>query len=220
MKRVLIMILALVMAAMLFASCSKSDEQTTKENTTTEASKDDKKEETKESTTEQSKENKEDKKEETSKEETKKDDKKEAELRQAIDFTLKGKGDKEISLSDYKGKIIFVNFFTTWCQYCKKEMPDLEKLSKQYPDDLQILLVDVFTSEQGSKEQIYKWHEDLGLSMPMVLDEENKAAALYPVQGFPTTYIIDKDFNVLGYLPGMITEKDGKKIIEGILNDK
>ncbi len=195
MKKLFMLLLILTIAVFAFSSCSKQENK--KEDNTSKV----------ENKIEVSKETIEKSSEEKSEENKTK----------AVDFTLKDKDGNDINLSDYKGKIIFLNFFTTWCTYCRKELPDLEELSLEYGDDVEFLLVDVYTSENISVEEVYKWYDDFNYTMPMVADVDGTVIETYPVQGFPTTYVIDKDFNVMGYLPGMITKEDGKNIIEGIL---
>lgn len=203
MKKLIFTALALSILVFAFASCGKKEDK--KEENTSKIEK-----KTQMSTEEKTEKSTEAKKEEA---EESKEDKNPT----AIDFTLKDKDGNDLKLSDYKGKVIFLNFFTTWCGYCKKELPDFEKLSKEYKDDVTFLIVDAFTAEKISVKEVHDWYSDAGYTMPMVVDEEGKAMEIYPVQGFPTTYIIDKDFKVLGYLPGMISEEDAKNYIEGIL---
>lgn len=123
----------------------------------------------------------------------------------APDFVLTNKEGELISLEKYRGKIIFLNFFTTWCTYCDQEMPDFQEASGKYADDVEFLIVNSFTSDNVSKEEVYEWYESRGLTMEMVIDEEGILKELYPIQGFPTTFFIDREGYVIAYYPGVMS---------------
>jgi len=130
------------------------------------------------------------------------------------DFTLLDSQGKEVSLSDYSGKIVFLNFFTTWCKYCKVEMPEFQKAYEKYGDDIEILLVNVTQQEKISEEEIVKWYDDLGLTMPMVLDTKGELTSNYAIRAFPTTFFIGKNREMLAYYPGAMSEELIDQVIE------
>lgn len=120
--------------------------------------------------------------------------------REAPNFTLKNLKGEDVSLEDYRGKIILLNFWATWCGFCDKEMPDMQKLSKDN-DDLVVLAVDVMEKEELVKDYIEKG----GYDFEVVLDEDGNVAKTYLVSSFPTSYFIDKDGILLGGVPAMMT---------------
>jgi thiol-disulfide isomerase/thioredoxin len=124
----------------------------------------------------------------------------------APDFTLMNKEGEEVSLSDYRGKIVFLNFFTTWCTYCDQEMPDFEAASKVYSEDVEFLIVNAFTQDNVSKEGVFEWFDERNLTMELLIDEEGILKDAYPVQGFPTTFFIDREGYLLAYYPGLMSE--------------
>lgn len=130
---------------------------------------------------------------------------------EAPDFTLKDLNGDEVSLSDYRGKIVLINFWATWCKYCDIEMPDLQKLDKEN-DDLVVLAVDVMEKKSLVEEYIEKG----GYDFQVVLDEDGDIAKTYLVSAFPTSYFVDKDGILLGGVPGMMTYAQMTQIIEGI----
>lgn len=138
----------------------------------------------------------------------------EGEIIMAPDFTLTNINGVEMTLSDLRGKIVFLNFFTTWCTYCETEMPDFEEASAKYSDDVEFLIVDVFQQENVSKQEVINWYEDRGFTMPMVIDEEGILAESYPVPGFPTTYFIDRDGSLIAYYPGAMTPEIIDQVVE------
>lgn len=127
------------------------------------------------------------------------------------DFTLTNLEGKEVSLSDYRGKIVLINFWATWCVYCDKEMPDMQILSEEN-DDLVILAVDVM-EERGLVED---YIEKGGYDFEVVLDEKGEVAREYLVANFPTSYFVDEDGILLGGVPGMMTGPQMNDILESI----
>jgi|GEM_PF-5114589 len=142
------------------------------------------------------------------------DDNEDKETIAAPDFTLSdGKGNS-YTLSDYKGKLVFVNFFTTWCGYCKDEMPDFQKIHEKYKDDdVAIIAVDVqHDASEKPIDEVIEWAEDLGVTFPVVFDEDGTATDNYYINGYPTTYVISKEGDVIGYVNAM-DEQDMEKLI-------
>ena len=133
----------------------------------------------------------------------------------AYDFTLMDQYGNQHTLSDYKGKVVFLNFWATWCPPCQKEMPDIENLYKAYnmnKDEIVFLGVANPASEEYPnnqdvrKEEIISFLKNEGYSFPTVFDETGEVLFNSKISAFPTTFLIDKEGNILGYVPGMMTE--------------
>ncbi|WP_313758067.1 TlpA disulfide reductase family protein [Tissierella sp.] len=135
--------------------------------------------------------------------------------KEAPDFTLKNLEGEEVSLSDYRGKIVLVNFWATWCTWCNKEMPDLEKLDKEN-DDLVVLAVDVMED----KEIVKKYIEHGKYEFNVALDEDGEVAKTYLVSSFPTSYFIDEDGILLGGVPGAMTYEQMDSILKSIREEE
>lgn len=118
----------------------------------------------------------------------------------AIDFTLKDLEGNDLSLSDFEGKIVLLNFWATWCKFCDIEMPDLEKL---YTENEGILVLGVNVGEDI--DLVKEYVDEKNLSFPIVLDETTEIASDYLVSGLPTTYFIDENGMIYGVFPGMMT---------------
>lgn len=118
----------------------------------------------------------------------------------AIDFTLEDLDGNEISLSDFEGKIVLLNFWATWCGFCDLEMPDLEKLAT-VNEDLVVLGVNVGEDKELVKEYV----DQKKITFPVVLDATTDIASDYLVTGLPTSYFIDEDGIIYGRYPGMMT---------------
>jgi peroxiredoxin len=111
----------------------------------------------------------------------------------AQNFTLKDLNGNVVHLENYRGKVIFLNFWTTWCPACLVEMPSMEKLYQEFKDkDFIILAVDM----QEDSETVKKFKAKFKLNFPILLDEEGIVASYYGVRAIPATYFIDR----AGYL--------------------
>lgn len=141
----------------------------------------------------------------------------------AFDFTLTDQYGNNHTLSDYKGKVVFLNFWATWCPPCKKEMPDIEELYKEYnlnKDEVVFLGVANPSSDEYpnnndvSKEEIISFLEDNEYTFPTLFDETREVFDSYYISAFPTTFMIDKEGNLVGYVPGMMT----KNIMINVIN--
>ncbi len=94
-----------------------------------------------------------------------------------------------MSLADYAGQPVMLNFWATWCGPCRNEMPALERAAQRYKGKLTILGI----NQGESRPTIAPFVEEFGLTFPIVLDEEQAIGAdLYEVSGLPTTYFVDK----------------------------
>jgi thiol-disulfide isomerase/thioredoxin len=132
----------------------------------------------------------------------------------APDFTLKDLNGEDISLSDYRGKIVLINFWATWCSWCDVEMPDLQKLDDEN-DDLVVLAVNVMEE----KDTVKKYMEEGKYSFEVALDEEGEIAATYLVNGLPNSYFVDEEGILLGGVPGMMTYEQMIEVLENIRED-
>lgn len=137
---------------------------------------------------------------------------------EAIDFTLYDQYGKKHKLSDYKGKTIFLNFWATWCPPCKAEMPDIEKLYKEYNknnDDVVIMgVASPNLGNEGDQEYIENFLEEEGYTFPVVFDEGGELVYRYGFSSFPSTIIVDKDGYITQYVPGSMNKDTMKYLIE------
>jgi len=155
------------------------------------------------------------------------DEQKNETLSPAIDFTLVDQYGNEHTLSDYKGKVVFLNFWATWCPPCRKEMPDIEAMYQEYnqnQEDVIFLGVANPKSEKNpntrevEKEGVIEFLEENNLTFPVVFDETGEIFSQYGITALPTTFMIDKNGNIYGYAPGMLTKDMMKNIIQQTLD--
>ena len=119
----------------------------------------------------------------------------------APDFALSDLDGKKVSVSDYKGNPLIINFWATWCIPCIQEMPDLEKLYKERKKDgLELLMINA----KESTEVVKKYIEEGGYSFRVLLDENGDVMRKYQVFGLPSTFFIDKKGVVQYYYMGQL----------------
>jgi peroxiredoxin len=103
------------------------------------------------------------------------------------DFSLATPEGKKISLKDFRGKVIFLNFWASWCVPCREEMPAMEKLYQEYKDKNFVVLA---VSVKDRKQDAINFVKELRLTYPIGLDPEGQVGLLYGAWGLPTTYLI------------------------------
>lgn len=128
----------------------------------------------------------------------------------AVDFELEDQYGNIHRLEDYRGKTIFLNFWATWCPPCKAEMLDIQKLyekSATEGEDAVIVLGVAAPNmgQEGSEEEIAAFMEEKGYTYPVLMDTEGELFNSYGIMSFPTTFMIDRDGNVFGYVSGMLS---------------
>lgn len=120
----------------------------------------------------------------------------------ASDVTFEREDDGEaMSLTDYEGKIVLVNFWATWCAPCRKEMPQLNALQKEFGgDDFQVLTI---ATGRNSEEGIKRFFEEAGVdSLPRHQDPKQKLASQMGVFGLPISVILDREGREIARLQG------------------
>ncbi len=122
----------------------------------------------------------------------------------APDFTLQTLDGESVSLSDYRGKLVMINFWASWCPPCNSEMPDLQRYYEQHQDEDFIILG---VNYQDTPDKVQAFIEKYGVTFPILLDSDGRIANLFGVQGLPTSFFVDKEGNVLGYQPGPVTKE-------------
>src|SRR5688500_5756746 len=119
-------------------------------------------------------------------------------------FKLSGRGGKAIDLTQYRGQVVMINFWATWCGPCRQEMPLLEDIYKKYkPMGFTMLGVNVEPDSAAAEAWLQKQKP---VSFPIAFDTESKVSKLYKVAGMPSTVFVDRKGNIRvmhkGYKPG------------------
>lgn len=117
----------------------------------------------------------------------------------APDFTLINPDGKKVSLKDFRGKVVFLNFWATWCEFCREEMPAMERLYQEFRGKgLEIVGVDV----KDKRADALAFVKKLRVTYPIVLDPDGEVGVLYGAFGLPLSYLIDRKGMVVARLFG------------------
>lgn len=134
----------------------------------------------------------------------------------APNFTLPSMGGSNIRLSEYRGEVVLVNFWASWCGPCRQEMPLLDKMYQRYKK-AGFTLLGVNVEKDSSKGQ--RIAEQLKLSFPVLFDKKQQVVDDYKVSSMPSTVLVDRDGNIryvhLGYKAG--DEKLYSKMVKELL---
>ncbi len=123
----------------------------------------------------------------------------------APDFQLPGLGGAEVSLSDFKGKPVLLNFWAGWCRPCEEEMPYLQQVYEEWSDQgLVVLTVNL----GDSPSEVSRFMQSHQLSLPVLLDTKQSLAQKYNVASIPTTFFIDKDGIIRARIIGGFRSKE------------
>jgi thiol-disulfide isomerase/thioredoxin len=117
----------------------------------------------------------------------------------AVDFSLKDLSGQEQNLGSYAGKVVFLNFWATWCGPCRAEIPSMEELYLKLGDEGFVIIA---VNSQEAGEQVADFVENIGMSFPVLLDTDGRVGAAYSIRAIPTTYIIDPQGYILGRMVG------------------
>jgi thiol-disulfide isomerase/thioredoxin len=121
------------------------------------------------------------------------------EKRRSKDFTLKTVEGKSVTLSGLKGKVVFLNFWATWCGPCKVEMPGMEALHRRYREEgLEFAAVDIMEKDT----QVRHFLKDNNYTFPVLLDADGSVSNSYGIQAVPSTYILDRDGKIIFFALG------------------
>ena len=141
----------------------------------------------------------------------------------AVEFTLTDQYGARHSISDYRGKVIFLNFWATWCSPCRMEMPDIQALYQEYEamgEEAEVVFLSVATpglGGEGTKEEVIGFMEENGYTYPVLMDETGEVSAMFGISAYPTTYMIDREGKVYGYVSGALSRENMESIIRQTL---
>ena len=141
-----------------------------------------------------------------------------------VPIKLKDQNGNIINVEDFKGKVVFVNFFATWCPPCKEEIPDIENLYKDNGlNKNDVVVIGIAAPNQGreqDEEGVKKFIKENNITYPVLMDTSGETFNQYGAYSLPTTFIIDKDSKVYGYVAGAIPRDTMDKAITEAKNLK
>lgn len=136
---------------------------------------------------------------------------------------------KKHNIEEYKGKVVVINFWATWCGYCVQEMPEFEKVYKEFGSnkkDVIILGVAGPKSKENQnnvdveKDKVISFLKKKNITYPTLMDETGKSFEDYKVRALPMTYVINKDGYLEGFVSGAITSEQLRKAVNETLKKK
>ncbi|MDO8480082.1 MAG: TlpA disulfide reductase family protein [Candidatus Rokubacteria bacterium] len=106
---------------------------------------------------------------------------------------------RQLSMTEYRGTVIVLTFWASWCLECRVDMPALERLQREFsPRGFAIIAVNA----RENKETVRRYAKELGLTFPLVFDPDGKINALYGVIGLPTTFVVGRDGRAIAFAIG------------------
>jgi peroxiredoxin len=135
------------------------------------------------------------------------------------DFSLTNAEGKKISLKDFRGKTLFLNFWATWCEPCREEMPAMEKLYQEYKNNNFVVLA---VNVKDRRQEALAFVKELKLTYPIAFDPNAEVATLYGAWGLPTTYIIGPNGQGLarGWGPAEWYSPAARNLFKELLEEK
>ena len=133
---------------------------------------------------------------------------------------------KKHNIEEYKGKVVVINYWATWCGYYVEEMPAFEKVYKEFgSNEKDVIFLGVagpkskenLNNVDVEKEEVIKFLNEHKITYPNLMDETGKSFSEYGIKAFPTTYVINKNGNLEGFVSGAISEEQLRKTIEETL---
>ncbi|HEY9188239.1 MAG TPA: TlpA disulfide reductase family protein [Ignavibacteria bacterium] len=129
----------------------------------------------------------------------------------APDFTLEDLNGKNVKLSDFKGKVVIINFWATWCPPCKAEIPDFIELYKTYQKKGLVILGIAL----DNKEKVVKFVKDNGINYPILMGNQEVSNLYGGISGIPTSFVVDRK----GIIKNVFVGLRSKEVFEQNIKD-
>jgi len=133
---------------------------------------------------------------------------------QAPGFRLESLDGRQVSLADYPGQVVLLNFWATWCPPCKEEIPAIEKAYEAHRDEGFMVLG---INEGETFEAVQAFASEIGITYPVLIDKRGNVAAQYRRRGLPLTLIVDRDGVIQVRHEGYLTAGQLDKYLSGLL---
>lgn len=124
----------------------------------------------------------------------------------------------EVKISDFAGKPVILNFWTSWCVYCKKEMPDFEAAYDKYGDKIDFVMLNIAYSEYAEDDG-RKYYAESGYTFPFYYDKTDGGTKTYNLRGYPMSVFIDAQGNIVSYHFGALSAELLERNIAALLTE-
>lgn len=140
----------------------------------------------------------------------------------AKDFALKSDAGKEVTLSQYKGKVVVLNFWASWCPPCRMEMPEFDELDKEFKKgkDVVMLAVNMTDGQRETVKRAEKFMKGNNFGITVLYDTNHTAAMNYQIIYLPTTYVIGRDGKIVGVINGATNKAAVMELVNKALKAK
>jgi cytochrome c biogenesis protein CcmG/thiol:disulfide interchange protein DsbE len=136
----------------------------------------------------------------------------------APDITLSDLEGRTVRLHELRGKPVLINFFASWCEPCRGEMPDLVKLNEKYGGQVAFYGVNLTATEGGDLKELRQFLRQYHVTYPILLDKEGQAVHQYKILGIPTTLTLDKNGVIVDRMTGALNETNLEAMVRKVLS--
>jgi thiol-disulfide isomerase/thioredoxin len=135
----------------------------------------------------------------------------------APDFTLTSLAGDKISLSDFKGKIVIVDFWATWCPPCRRGIPDLISIQNKYKN--KVAVIGISLDRENTKAGVPSFVKKMGINYPIVYFTDKVINDFGGVNAIPTSFIIDQKGNIVSKMVGLYPKSEYEKQLENLIKE-
>jgi cytochrome c biogenesis protein CcmG/thiol:disulfide interchange protein DsbE len=136
----------------------------------------------------------------------------------APDFTLTSTDGKKIKLSDYKGKIVILDFWATWCGPCRMGVPDLVEIQKEYKD--KVVIIGISLDQGRTLNDVLPFMKAFKINYPVVYGTEQVVTDYGNIEAIPTTFILDAKRNIVDKFVGLVPKANYVNKIKSLIKGK
>jgi len=138
----------------------------------------------------------------------------------APDFSLPNTDGKMVKLSDFKGKVVILDFWATWCPPCRKGIPDLVELKNKYKDKIEILGISIDEFTRNSKGEVIPFMKEYKINYPILYGDMNITQLYGGIRAIPTSFVITPDTKIHAMYEGLVPKDAYVKDIESLIKKK
>lgn len=136
-------------------------------------------------------------------------------ISKAADFSLKTPDGKIVKLADYKNKIVIIDFWATWCPPCRKGVPDLIAIQKEYKND--VVVIGISLDRENTIADVVPFIKNYGINYPVVYGNMDVVKAYGGIEAIPTSFVIDKKGNIVDTHVGLVSKETYTSVIKTLL---